>query len=125
MTDLLTPIQAALDLAQTPLSLGESGALPSAFAVTDLAAASIGAAGQAIAELVRQQTARLPSLSVDRRLASFWFSSTIRPLGWQVPRCGTRSPVTTPAPTAGSACTPTLPITARPLNACWARSLTV
>lgn len=85
MTDLLTPIQAALDLAQTPLSLSESGALPSAFAVTDLAAASIGAAGQAIAELVRQQTARLPSLSVDRRLASFWFSSTIRPLGWQVP----------------------------------------
>ncbi|MDQ0742059.1 hypothetical protein QF045_004919 [Pseudomonas sp. W4I3] len=46
MTDLLTPIQAALNLAQTPLSLSESGALPSAFAVTDLAAASIGAAGQ-------------------------------------------------------------------------------
>ncbi|PKH20755.1 CoA transferase [Pseudomonas fluorescens] len=85
MTDLLTSIQAALDLPHTPLTLSEPGALPSAFAVTDLAAASIGAAGQAVAELIRQQTARLPSISVDRRLASFWFSSSIRPLGWQVP----------------------------------------
>ncbi|AZF44107.1 CoA transferase, CAIB/BAIF family [Pseudomonas sp. R1-43-08] len=85
MTDLLTPIQAALDLPHTPLPLNEPGALPSAFAVTDLAAASIGAAGQAVAELIRQQTARLPSVSVDRRLASFWFASSIRPLGWQVP----------------------------------------
>ncbi|WP_300629573.1 CoA transferase [Pseudomonas sp.] len=85
MTDLLTPIQAALDLPHTPLTLSEPGALPSAFAVTDLATASIGAAGQAVAELVRQQTARLPDVSVDRRLASFWFSSSIRPLGWQVP----------------------------------------
>ncbi|AUZ47843.1 CoA transferase [Pseudomonas orientalis] len=85
MTDLLTPIQAALDLPPTPLTLNEPGALPSAFAVTDLAAASVGAAGQAVAELIRQQTARLPSISVDRRLASLWFSSSIRPLGWQVP----------------------------------------
>ena len=85
MTDLLTPIQAALDLPQTPLPLTGAGALPSAFAVTDLACASIGAAGQAVAELIRQQTERLPAVSVDRRLASWWFSSSIRPLGWQVP----------------------------------------
>ncbi len=85
MTDLLTPIQAALDLPQTPLSLTEVGALPSAFAVTDLASASIGAAGQAVAELIQQQTGRLPSVSVNRRLASFWFSSSIRPVGWQTP----------------------------------------
>ncbi|WP_348750026.1 CoA transferase [Pseudomonas rhodesiae] len=85
MTDLLTPIQAALDLPQSPLPLTGAGALPSAFAVTDLACASIGAAGQAVAELIRQQTERLPTVSVDRRLASWWFSSSIRPLGWQVP----------------------------------------
>jgi len=85
MTDLLTPIQAALDLPQTPLPLTEAGALPSTFAVTDLASASIGAAGQAVAQLIQQQTGRLPSVSVDRRLASFWFSSSIRPVGWQVP----------------------------------------
>ncbi|MBD8192613.1 CoA transferase [Pseudomonas fluorescens] len=85
MTDLLTPIQAALDLPRTPLTLTEAGALPSIFAVTELASASIGAAGQAVAGLIQQQTGRLPSVSVDRRLASFWFSSSVRPLGWQVP----------------------------------------
>lgn len=85
MTDLLTPIQAALDLPQTPLTVTDAGALPSTFAVTELASASIGAAGQAVAQLIQQQTGRLPSVSVDRRLASFWFSSSIRPVGWQVP----------------------------------------
>ena len=83
MTDLLTSIQAALDLPPTPLSVTEAGTLPSTFAVTELASASIGAAGQAIAQLILQQTGRLPSVSVDRRLASFWFSSSIRPQGWQ------------------------------------------
>ncbi|WP_460134442.1 CoA transferase [Pseudomonas sp. S1_E04] len=85
MTDLLTPIQAALDLPYTPLSITSAGALPSTFAVTALASASIGAAGQAVAELLQQQTGRLPGVSVDRRLASFWCSSSIRPVGWQVP----------------------------------------
>ena len=85
MTDLLTPIQAALDLPHTPLTFTEAGALPSTFAVTELASASIGAAGQAVAQLIQQQTGRLPGVSVDRRLASFWFSSSIRPVGWQVP----------------------------------------
>ncbi|WLH67432.1 CoA transferase [Pseudomonas sp. FP2309] len=85
MTDLLTPIQAALDLPLTPLAFSEAGALPSTYAVTELASASIGAAGQAVAELIRQQTERLPGVSVDRRLASFWFSSSIRPVGWHVP----------------------------------------
>lgn len=85
MTDLLTPIQAALDLPHTALPMTEVGALPSTFAVTDLAAASIGAAGQAVAQLIQLQTGRLPSVSVDRRLASLWFSSSIRPVGWQVP----------------------------------------
>ncbi|OAJ48643.1 CoA transferase [Pseudomonas marginalis] len=85
MTDLLTPIQAALDLPRTPLTLTEAGALPSTFAVTDLACASVGAAGQAVAQLIQQQTGRLPGVSVDRRLASFWFSSSIRPVGWETP----------------------------------------
>lgn len=85
MTDLLTPIQAALALPHTPLAFTEAGALPSAFAVTELASASLGAAGQAVAQLIQQQTGRLPAVSVDRRLASFWFSSSIRPRGWQVP----------------------------------------
>lgn len=85
MTDLLTPIQAALDLPHVALTFTEAGALPSTFAVTELACASLGAAGQAVAQLIQQQTGRLPSVSVDRRLASFWFSSSIRPEGWQLP----------------------------------------
>lgn len=85
MTDLLTPIQEALDLPVTPLAVTEVGALPSTFAVTELASASIGAAGQAVAQLLLQQTGRLPSVTVDRRLASFWFSSSLRPDGWTTP----------------------------------------
>jgi hypothetical protein len=46
MTDLLTSIQAALGLPRTQVSFTASGALPSAFAVTDLACASIAAAGR-------------------------------------------------------------------------------
>ncbi|WP_166219168.1 CoA transferase [Pseudomonas atagonensis] len=85
MTDLLTSIQAALGLQHTPIPFTASGALPSAFAVTDLACASIAAAGQAISELLHQQTDELPRVEVDRRLASFWFATSIRPIGWQVP----------------------------------------
>lgn len=85
MTDLLTSIQLALDLPAALLATTEAGALPSAFAVTELACASMGAAGQAVARLLEQQTARLPMVSVDRRLVSFWFTSSLRPLGWSVP----------------------------------------
>lgn len=85
MTDSLTSIQAALGLPATAIPCTGDGALPSAFAVTELACASIGVAGQAISELLRQQTGRLPALEVDRRLASFWFSSSLRPIGWSVP----------------------------------------
>lgn len=85
MTDLLTSIQAALGLPHTSIPFTASGALPSAFAVTDLACVSIAVAGQAISELLHQQTGQLPAVEVDRRLASFWFSSSLRPIGWQVP----------------------------------------
>lgn len=72
-------------LAPTPIPFTSSGALPSAFAVTDLACASIGAAGQAVSEWLQQHTGRLPALEVDRRLASFWFATSIRPVGWSIP----------------------------------------
>ncbi|PCR97762.1 acyl-CoA transferase [Pseudomonas fluorescens] len=85
MTDLLTSIQAALGLTRTPIPFTAEGALPSAFAVTDLACASIAAAGQAVAELLQQQTGDLPGIEVDRRLASFWFATSLRPIGWEVP----------------------------------------
>jgi crotonobetainyl-CoA:carnitine CoA-transferase CaiB-like acyl-CoA transferase len=85
MTDLLTSIQAALGLPRTPIPFTDRGALPSAFAVTELACASMAAAGQAVSQLIEQQTGHLPDVEVDRRLASFWFSTSLRPMGWQVP----------------------------------------
>ncbi len=58
------------------------GNLPSAFRVTDLASASIAAASLAIAELCSLRSGAMPHVDIDRRLASFWFGSSIRPLGW-------------------------------------------
>ena len=73
--------RAALDaVAQT----GE-GALPSVFAVSDLAAAATGAAGLAGAELIARRHGMRGEVRVDRRLASMWFGATLRPQGWTQP----------------------------------------
>lgn len=54
-------------------------ALPSPFAVTDLAAASIGAAGLAVSELIATTGAPAPPLTVDRTMASGWFRLPVGP----------------------------------------------
>jgi hypothetical protein len=61
------------------------GALPSVFPVTELAVATIGAAGLAAAELLAIRHAMIPSVAVDRRLASMWFGFSLRPSGWSLP----------------------------------------
>jgi crotonobetainyl-CoA:carnitine CoA-transferase CaiB-like acyl-CoA transferase len=61
------------------------GDLPSVFATTDLATASVGAAGAAIAEFIAARFGAAPGFEVDRRLASFWFSMSVRPVGWELP----------------------------------------
>lgn len=84
---LVPAIWGALDLpasALDRLGIAGSGALPSAFAVTGLAAATIGAASLAVSELVGILSAA-PAVTVDRRLASLWFDRSIRPLGWAMP----------------------------------------
>lgn len=67
-----------------PETSGE-GTLASAFAVTDLALASIGAASSALAAYVGLHTGRMPAVRLDRRLASLWFGHSLQPIGWQVP----------------------------------------
>jgi hypothetical protein len=62
------------------LSIVGEGSLPSAFAVTDLAVASIAAAGREVAALIGSD-----HVSVDRVLASAWFQTSIRPIGWALP----------------------------------------
>lgn len=66
------------------------GALPSAFAVTEFATAAIGAAGLAMAEFVAAGAGAagapaVPAVEVDQRLASFWFGTSLRPIGWSMP----------------------------------------
>ena len=58
-----------------------TGALPSAFAVSDLAAGSVGAAALALAEVA----GLTGPVTVNRRLAAFWFARSLEPEGWHVP----------------------------------------
>jgi len=67
------------------LSVAGWGDLPSVFPVTDLATASVGVAGLAVAELLAQAGGAWPAVQVDRRLASFWFGMSLRPQGWSLP----------------------------------------
>ena len=62
------------------LSFVGSGSLPSYFAVSELAAASMGTAGLALAELTHNL-----EVTTDRRLASLWFNKTIAPIDWKIP----------------------------------------
>ncbi|MEX6663110.1 CoA transferase [Pseudomonas sp. W2-17] len=65
-------------------TIGE-GALASAFPVTDFATAAIAAAHLAVGELIDQAHGTLPPITVDRRLASFWFATSLQPQGWSLP----------------------------------------
>lgn len=67
------------------LSVAGRGDLPSVFPVTDLATASVGVAGLAVAELLALAGGAWPAVQVDRRLASFWFGMSLRPQGWALP----------------------------------------
>jgi len=66
----------------THVSTVGMGELPSVYAVTDLAVDSISAATLTVAQLIAQRQDVLPSVEIDRVLASRWFSRSIQPLGW-------------------------------------------
>jgi len=68
-----------------PIEVTGSGALPSTFAVTDFASAALAVAAAAVRELIRCNTGAQPTITVDRRLSSFWFGMSIRPQGWRLP----------------------------------------
>ncbi|MGY8958065.1 MAG: CoA transferase [Alphaproteobacteria bacterium] len=73
-------LRAAFD--PTPeFTITNDGDLPSAYKVTDLAAATIGAAGAAISAYTGVDA----PISVDQRLASLWYHWTLRPDGWPMP----------------------------------------
>lgn len=62
-----------------------SDSLPSVYAVSDLASATEGAFGAAVAEYVGTVGGTAPAVTVDRRLASHWFATSILPEGWERP----------------------------------------
>ncbi|MGY3438110.1 MULTISPECIES: CoA transferase [unclassified Marinovum] len=83
MDNLYWPeICAALNIAATPFVETGTGNLPSVYAVSDFASATIAAAGAAFAELSGHSAA---DVTVDRRRASLWFDMTLRPDGWDLP----------------------------------------
>ena len=87
--DVLDVIATSIGLAgdaSSSIEFHGLGAMASAFRVTDFAAATVGAAGLSIAALAGLGSPNLlPPVSVDRRLASFWFATTLRPQGWDLP----------------------------------------
>ena len=74
-----------VELLATVAPVTGAGSLPSYFRVTDLATASVTAAGLAIGELITELTGSAPMITVDRALVSGWFGSSFRPIGWEVP----------------------------------------
>jgi len=56
--------------------------LPSWFETSDLAAATMAAAGGMAAQLLTQGQSKV---TIDKRLASLWFDMTLRPDGWDIP----------------------------------------
>ncbi|TGD98620.1 CoA transferase [Methylobacterium nonmethylotrophicum] len=83
---ILTAIRRAFDAdASSPVTQTGTGALPSIFPVSDLAAASVAAAGLALAELVEARFGKRPGVAVDRRLAGQWFARSLAPQGWEPP----------------------------------------
>lgn len=75
-------ITAALDLPEAPFAEQASGDLPSVYAVSDFATATIGAAGTALAALTGDGA---EAVVIDRRRAALWFDMTLRPVGWEMP----------------------------------------
>ncbi len=83
---MLTAFASALGGPPVEVDLPDGASLPSAFAVSDLAQASIASASQALATLMSIRTGRpAPRVIVHRELASAWFGTSIRPRGWSLP----------------------------------------
>lgn len=86
MSKMLEAISSALWLpAPQCVSFTGVGDLPSCYAVTELAAASVGAAALAVRQLIAAQGGPAAEVVVDRRLASLWFGWSLHPVGWEPP----------------------------------------
>jgi hypothetical protein len=71
--------------AASEVSFNRAGSLPAVFPVSDFAAAAVGAAGAAVADLMTTAFGAPAPVQVDRILASHWCGFSIRPVGWALP----------------------------------------
>lgn len=87
MQNRFTPqIATALGLSEAPdIKITGLETLPSYFAVSELASASIGMAAAMITQWRALGTGTVGKINIDQRLASKWFDMTIRPQGWNLP----------------------------------------
>jgi hypothetical protein len=81
LTEQITAALSVAGLGPTRFNETGEGSWPSAFAVSDLAVAAIGAACAEVASLSGRKT----PVDINRRLASLWFSLTVQPQGWDLP----------------------------------------
>ncbi|WP_145005318.1 CoA transferase [Pseudomonas oryzihabitans] len=96
---LLAEVIAAFELPPEragQLRVENADSLAACFPVSDLATASMGVAGLAVAELLGA-TGPAAEVRVDRHLAAAWFSRSLEPQGWALP--GTWDPVAGDYPT--------------------------
>ena len=72
---------------KTRFDVIENNTLASCFAVSNLASASIGAVGSALAELIveLELASSTPRVIVNQRLAALWFAQSIYPIDWKLP----------------------------------------
>ena len=68
-----------------PFKIAGDDVLSSFFNVSSLAAMSIGVAGAMLSRFAAGEGRRPAAVTVDRRLASLWFGSSLRPIGWTLP----------------------------------------
>ena len=66
------------------LEITSHGDLESVYQVSDLATSAVAVAALAIAELIGNNDPKTPRVTVDNRLASLWFASSIHPIGWRM-----------------------------------------
>ncbi len=83
---ILAQFESALGTGSSEVDLAGGRSLPSIFAVSDLAQASVASAAGALGALISTRTGRPgPDITVHRQLASAWFMNSIRPEGWTLP----------------------------------------
>jgi hypothetical protein len=86
--EFLSAMTRSLDVSPrfaSKIEFAGDGDLASSFAVSDFAAAAVAAAAAAAAEFIDATVGVEPAICVSRPLASLWFGSSLRPVGWTLP----------------------------------------